>query len=1334
MLTSFAVVPANAENESTRYTTYLADFEQPTCSLGRFTDYSGTDTAGMSATIMLEDTNATGQYNKMNLDSKNSGGARLIYSIGTHTADSVSVKFRYNLSKTNNGRSITFYDENEQELTRILFDRTGDKNKCYIYAGADALDKTNNTSPTQMSNGEWHDIEVIFHKSNGAYNSAEYYVDGIAVSLAGHSLVETGRTSVGKMDFYVPNSINWPVLLDEIDVGYYGTQTLLSAKAPENVSLSAEGVVSFKPAENDNAKAYAVRLYKNNTLVSTATVLKDSGCSADFSEKIKNGGFGSYTATVQAKGDYISYASSEEIKASEKITPERFVEEIIDFERPDYSIGDTMMTDVSKRIDGEVVSDDANVTGQFLEIERISTLVGNYGYLNFPLNYSADLVSVRFRINIAPGNNERYVYIYDNNSKEITRVGFMRTGDAKICNVIVGNDAKSFDKSKYTQYTAFTKSTNDEWHDVEVILKKDASGGYNDAEFYIDEIPVYTEQAKIVNAGKTQIGSIAFALPNSLGIKIFADNINVGVYEDNALASATAVAVAEFGDDKKVTFTPAENDNAKAYSVELFRNGKLFATKTVLPGEEYTADFSKEIEKTGRDGYFTASVTAKGDYTEYKDSQKVYAEGSFGKVVGTPETPSAPVWNGTTLEWSKGEYASTYTVTLYKDSMAKEVIDGIGTDFVNLYDYMKEYGSGEYTATVAGANDVATGAASDLSSGYAFDEAMAKPANTLHPSLVTDSIYSGNGLDFSSGDVEIRTDKVLPSAPRTVEAWIKLPTTAFDHEGVILGSFDTGSDDPTMFDFGISKNGTPRIYYYNEYKDVYDFYVDFDARLGEYVHIAITMNSFTNKLICYVNGIKYSEFNTEIPVNAPELPYLIGQNYIFTNPCYFPGEIADVRVWSKVRTAEEIADNMLTLSDTDGLMGRWMLDDGADGLYPDSSENDNDAYAWKQFLEPEIPVGDYSFVFVPDTQELSRNHIEEFNGLTTWIKDNKERYNIEGVFGLGDIVQTNSSTGQWQIAKNAYEILDGVVPYVPVPGNHDRTSRNEEDFSQFNTYFPYEKFKNREHFGGSFPEGTMNSSYHYFTAGGVKYMMLALVDYPSEADIAWANSVISANSDCNVIVTTHDYLDWNGVRTATGENLWTKLVSVHKNIVAVVCGHIGCSDVVVGESTGANGNNVVEILSNAQSVDSQHLREEDTTEKAAMVMIMTFTEGSNDVKINWYSTNHNILYRPENQFTREIELDYISDIKSIAVNDNNTLTVAVDEGKALENSETLFVAAYDENYNLTNVSLATKEDINSDGTYTLDMKIPENTYRLNGIILQDIETIKPICEVFRKSY
>ena len=76
------------------------------------------------------------------------------------------------------------------------------------------------------------------------------------------------------------------------------------------------------------------------------------------------------------------------------------------------------------------------------------------------------------------------------------------------------------------------------------------------------------------------------------------------------------------------------------------------------------------------------------------------------------------------------------------------------------------------------------------------------------------------------------------------------------------------------------------------------------------------------------------------------------------------------------------------------------------------------------------------------------------------------------------------------------------------------------------------------------------------------------------------------------------------------------------------------------------------------------------------------------------------------------------------------MTVTLDAGKALENSETLYVAAYDENYNLTNVSVATKEDAEADGTYILYMNIPENAFRLHGIILEDTDTIKPVCEVF----
>ena len=46
MLSSFAVAPVGVEAADTRYTAYLADYEQPTYQLGAFTGYTGDDIAG----------------------------------------------------------------------------------------------------------------------------------------------------------------------------------------------------------------------------------------------------------------------------------------------------------------------------------------------------------------------------------------------------------------------------------------------------------------------------------------------------------------------------------------------------------------------------------------------------------------------------------------------------------------------------------------------------------------------------------------------------------------------------------------------------------------------------------------------------------------------------------------------------------------------------------------------------------------------------------------------------------------------------------------------------------------------------------------------------------------------------------------------------------------------------------------------------------------------------------------------------------------------------------------------------------------------------------------
>jgi hypothetical protein len=52
---------------------------------------------------------------------------------------------------------------------------------------------------------------------------------------------------------------------------------------------------------------------------------------------------------------------------------------------------------------------------------------------------------------------------------------------------------------------------------------------------------------------------------------------------------------------------------------------------------------------------------------------------------------------------------------------------------------------------------------------------------------------------------------------------------------------------------------------------------------------------------------------------------------------------------------------------------------------------------------------------------------------TRWVRDNQKRLNIAFLVHEGDIVQADAPE-EWAIAKEAMSILDGHVPYCPLPG------------------------------------------------------------------------------------------------------------------------------------------------------------------------------------------------------------------------------------------------------------------------------------------------------------
>ena len=209
-----------------------------------------------------------------------------------------------------------------------------------------------------------------------------------------------------------------------------------------------------------------------------------------------------------------------------------------------------------------------------------------------------------------------------------------------------------------------------------------------------------------------------------------------------------------------------------------------------------------------------------------------------------------------------------------------------------------------------------------------------------------------------------------------------------------------------------------------------------------------------------------------------------------------------------------------------------------------------------------IEYGGFSIIVLPDTQKYSENFPGVFTSQTEWIVENVEELNIVFVSHEGDIVQSWSKEEEWKNASESMSVLDGVVPYGVLPGNHDLGGGNGLDF--FNKYFPATKFSSQPWFGGSFPEGKNNNNYQLFSGAGQDFVILHIGMCPDGDAIAWANSVLSKNSKRAAIITTHGFLGRNasrkihscGSRGGNMEYMWDELIYPNPNVFLVLSGHV----------------------------------------------------------------------------------------------------------------------------------------------------------------------------------
>lgn len=242
-------------------------------------------------------------------------------------------------------------------------------------------------------------------------------------------------------------------------------------------------------------------------------------------------------------------------------------------------------------------------------------------------------------------------------------------------------------------------------------------------------------------------------------------------------------------------------------------------------------------------------------------------------------------------------------------------------------------------------------------------------------------------------------------------------------------------------------------------------------------------------------------------------------------------------------------------------------------------------------VSPEAASEPFMIVLLPDTQYYSLKDPATYRAQTKWIADNRDRCNIKFVIHLGDITHENT-LAEWNAAFDAHSLLGNArIPYSVVPGNHDNPKGGHvRDTSKYNRFFGPEKFEDKDWYGGHFGE-TNDSSYAYFEAAGLEFMVVNLEFAPRKDVLCWADRLIGNHPNHRVIIATHCYQGADGehhtgcaaqyhISGSGGDVVWDELVRRHSNMFLVVSGHVGDSELKVRK--GDAGNTVYEILTDYQ--------------------------------------------------------------------------------------------------------------------------------------------------------
>ena len=451
----------------------------------------------------------------------------------------------------------------------------------------------------------------------------------------------------------------------------------------------------------------------------------------------------------------------------------------------------------------------------------------------------------------------------------------------------------------------------------------------------------------------------------------------------------------------------------------------------------------------------------------------------------------------------------------------------------------------------------------------------------------------------------------------------------------------------------------------NEDGDVYTCYVNGEKVSKSNINIWIDGTKNNEAIVTYgemdMSGMENSAsmylgqayaYSSVTELGADD-PYNDGGAYEPTN---FKGRIKNVALYSTVLTEAEIKANYqsgINVSRDDiilcyDLTSEETSGETKSGYITDISGNGYNTVPLFHEREDEISGDDfdYAFAVLGDTQFLVDRDVAMGTSYTAdiynWIIANKDAKKIARVLGVGDIVEDGNiyekvsdevrARAQWTYAVAQFARLEEAgIPYTITWGfNHDGQKGQE-----FTEYFASSTNFTDSDIGYFISDSThadynkrLANYYQRFEVDAkgesgedikIGYLVMCIEYRPSDAVLSWADSVIKANADSRVIISTHYFLNQHGEISeeyAEIQPKWDRLANENKNVELILSGHVARQNNIVKAYTVAkSGQTVAQLLIDPQQMD-RFYGYDDT----GVVVMLYFSNQGNDVRVELVST------------------------------------------------------------------------------------------------------------------